>query len=53
MKAGTPGCPDYEDWLAGSLPPGGRVGIDPYVHTVEAARKLKLRLEPAGKVWTV
>lgn len=50
MKAGTPGCPDMEDWLADNLPDGGRVGIDPYVHTVDAARKLEAKLTPAGKV---
>eukprot|EP00955_Chlamydomonas_euryale_P063018 358530-Chlamydomonas_euryale.AAC.1 len=49
MKAGTPGCPDIEDWLAEHLPDGGRVGIDPFVHTVDSARKLTSKLEAAGK----
>ena len=34
MRGGTPGCPDIPDWLAGNVPEGGRVGIDPFVHTV-------------------
>ncbi|GLI66862.1 hypothetical protein VaNZ11_010849 [Volvox africanus] len=50
MKAGTPGCPDLEDWLAASLPEGARAGIDPWVHTVNAVRTLQRKLEDAGKV---
>lgn len=34
MKAGTPGCPDMEEWLVSVLPEGSRVGIDPFLHTV-------------------
>jgi hypothetical protein len=34
MRGGSPGCPDIPDWLAGAVPEGGRVGIDPFVHTV-------------------
>ena len=34
-----------EDWLADNLPEGGRVGIDPFLHTVDAVRKLKAKLE--------
>ena len=45
MRAGTPGCPDVEDWLADQLPPGARVGVDPYVHTVDAVRRLQRKLE--------
>ncbi|GIL68768.1 hypothetical protein Vafri_22006 [Volvox africanus] len=50
MKAGTTGCPDLEDWLAANLPEGARVGIDPWVHTVNAVRNLQRKLEDAGKV---
>eukprot|EP00195_Chlamydomonas_chlamydogama_P009509 CAMPEP_0202892282 /NCGR_PEP_ID=MMETSP1392-20130828/2027_1 /ASSEMBLY_ACC=CAM_ASM_000868 /TAXON_ID=225041 /ORGANISM="Chlamydomonas chlamydogama, Strain SAG 11-48b" /LENGTH=683 /DNA_ID=CAMNT_0049576179 /DNA_START=304 /DNA_END=2355 /DNA_ORIENTATION=- len=49
MKAGTPGCPDLEDWLASNLPEGGRVGIDPYLHTVDAVRRLQRKVEEAGR----
>lgn len=48
MKAGHPTCPEIPDWLAESLPAGGRVGIDPLCHTLDAARKLSVRLEEAG-----
>ncbi|PNH10857.1 putative Xaa-Pro aminopeptidase P [Tetrabaena socialis] len=50
MKAGTPGCPDLEDWLALNLPDGARVGIDPWVHTVNSVRTLQRKLDDAGKV---
>ncbi|MEW5306595.1 MAG: hypothetical protein WDW36_009049 [Sanguina aurantia] len=49
MKAGTPDVPDLEDWLASSLPKGGRVGIDPFVHTVDGANTLRRKLEAAGR----
>jgi len=48
MRAGTPGCPDLEDWLASNLPAGGRVGIDPLVHTVDSVRRLQRKLQDAG-----
>ena len=34
MKAGTEGCPEIPQWLAGNVPEPGPVGIDPYLHTV-------------------
>ena len=34
MKAGTEGCPEIPQWLASNLAEPGRVGIDPYLHTV-------------------
>ena len=37
------------EWLAEHLPEGSRVGIDPAVHTVDAAEKLKAKLRAAGK----
>lgn len=37
MRGGTPGCPDIPEWLASNVPEGGRVGIDPFVHTVRPA----------------
>jgi Xaa-Pro aminopeptidase len=38
MRAGTPGCPEIQDWLADSLPELTAIGIDPYLHTVGASR---------------
>lgn len=49
MRAGTPGCPDIEDWLASSLPEGARVGIDADCHTIESAEKLHKALSAAGQ----
>jgi hypothetical protein len=37
-----------EDWLASTLPEGGRVGIDPFCHTVDSVRRLQRKLEAAG-----
>ncbi len=34
MRGGTPSCPEIPDWLADNLGDGGRVGIDPFLHTV-------------------
>ncbi|KAK9805604.1 hypothetical protein WJX72_007339 [[Myrmecia] bisecta] len=49
MKAGTPKCPEIPNWLADAVPEGGRVGIDPFLHTVDSARKLQTKLEAAGR----
>ena len=49
MKAGSPGCPDFEDWLAEKIPVGGKVAIDPFVHTVDSVRRLQSKLDPAGR----
>ena len=38
-------CLQLEDWLADNLPEGGRVGIDPFLHTVDSVRRLKAKLE--------
>lgn len=37
------------DWLAATLPAGDRVGIDPWLHTIEAAEKLGKKLAASGK----
>ena len=47
MRAGTPGVPDIHDWLTSTLKEGSRVGIDPTVHTIDAAEALKRQLEEA------
>jgi hypothetical protein len=39
-----------EDWLVANLAAGARVGIDPWVHTVNAVRTLTRKLEEGGKV---
>ena len=38
-----------EDWLAANLPEGARVGIDPWLHTVDAVRRLNRKLTESGK----
>ena len=48
MRSGLAGVAEPPEWLAASLPRGARVGIDPALHTVEGARKLRRALEAAG-----
>ncbi|RMH44361.1 MAG: aminopeptidase P family protein [Alphaproteobacteria bacterium] len=36
------------DWLAGALSSGGRVGLDPWLHTPAEVERLAERLKPAG-----
>lgn len=50
MRDGTPGCPSIHAWLGQVLPQGGRVGIDPFVHTMDAAKKLAASLAETGQV---
>lgn len=49
MRSGTPGVLEIADWLAAQLPEGASVGIDPFLHTLEGARKLETALTRAGK----
>ncbi|KAK7337786.1 hypothetical protein VNO77_18373 [Canavalia gladiata] len=41
MRAGNSGVPTTSEWLNDVLPPGGRVGIDPFLFTSDAAEELK------------
>ncbi|XP_061348462.1 aminopeptidase P2 [Gastrolobium bilobum] len=41
MRAGNPGVPTTGEWLNDVLAPGGRVGIDPFLFTSDAAEELK------------
>ena len=49
MKAGTPKVPEIHDWLISTLPENARVGIDPSLHTIEAAEKLQKQLAASGR----
>ncbi|GAB4814313.1 hypothetical protein N2152v2_001359 [Parachlorella kessleri] len=49
MRQGTPSCPEIPDWLVSTLPEGGKVGIDPFLHTIESAEKLHRHLAARGK----
>mmetsp|Transcript_1595 Transcript_1595/g.5719 ORF Transcript_1595/g.5719 Transcript_1595/m.5719 type:complete len:415 (-) Transcript_1595:2402-3646(-) len=49
MKAGTPGVPTIEEWLAENVKAKGTVGIDPYVHSISNAGTLREALEKANK----
>lgn len=40
MRATQPNVPNLEDWLAETLPPKSKVGIDPFVHSAENARSM-------------
>ena len=48
MKGDIPGVPDIPEWCAG-LPAGARVGMDPFLHTINSARKLQQTLEKGGQ----
>jgi len=50
MKGGVPGTPEISDWLVGEVPEGGYVGIDPFLHTIAAARKLDAQLKVRWRV---
>ena len=38
----------HADWLAGLVPAGGRVGFDPWLHTVDWVQRVGTKLEAAG-----
>ena len=44
MKALNPAVPSLESWLAEHLSDGSRVGIDPYVHSVDEATNIEKAL---------
>lgn len=48
MRAGLPETPTIPDFLAENVPKGAAVGIDPFVHSIEAAKRLREALEEAG-----
>lgn len=48
VRAGLPGSPDVGTWLATNLSKGEKVGIDPWIHTVEGARNMRTQLEEMG-----
>lgn len=48
MRSGTPGVAEPGEWLAATLAPGSRVGIDPWCHTSAAATALATALADAG-----
>uniref|UniRef100_A0A1J3G798 Putative Xaa-Pro aminopeptidase P n=1 Tax=Noccaea caerulescens TaxID=107243 RepID=A0A1J3G798_NOCCA len=41
MRAGNPGVPTASEWVADVLAPGGRVGIDPFLFSADAAEELE------------
>ncbi|RAL52500.1 hypothetical protein DM860_007357 [Cuscuta australis] len=41
MRAGNWGVPTMSEWLTSVLPPGCRIGIDPFLISSDAAEKLK------------
>ena len=45
QKADTPGVLDLPTWLAKTLPAGSHVGVDPFLHTIDGARKLQKALQ--------
>uniref|UniRef100_A0A061QM88 Putative xaa-pro aminopeptidase p-like n=1 Tax=Tetraselmis sp. GSL018 TaxID=582737 RepID=A0A061QM88_9CHLO len=49
MRSGVPGTPEISQFLAKEVSEGGFVGIDPFLHTTESARKLEAELKAAGR----
>ncbi|KAJ1558962.1 hypothetical protein HK405_012561, partial [Cladochytrium tenue] len=49
QKSGIVGVPTKEEWLVKALPSGSRVGIDPTLITIAAARTLSEALSKAGQ----
>jgi len=49
MRMQQPDVPKLEDWVAEHLPAKGRLGIDPFVHSVDDAGKLQTALEGAKR----
>lgn len=41
QKADVAGVLELPAWLAKNLPSGSRVGVDPFLHTIDGARKLQ------------
>ena len=48
MRMAQPGVPDLQDWLTSTLGEGNKVGIDPTLHTIDAAEALKKHLGERG-----
>lgn len=48
MRAGLPDTPTIPKFLADQLKPGSRVGIDPFLHSLDAASALREALAPVG-----
>jgi len=48
MKAGLKDTPKISEWLGKELKEGQRVGIDPYLHTINEVKDLKEALSKAG-----
>jgi Xaa-Pro aminopeptidase len=48
MKDGIPGTLSQGEWLSKKLPPGSRVGVDPFVISFDTWKPLATQLESAG-----
>jgi len=48
QKADVAGVLELPAWLAKNLPSGSRVGVDPFLHTIDGARKLQKALKDSG-----
>ena len=49
MRMGQAGVPTLEAWAAAELPDGATVGIDPFVHSVSEAERLRAALDGASR----
>ncbi|XP_035674151.1 xaa-Pro aminopeptidase 1-like [Branchiostoma floridae] len=48
MKMGMSKTPSQEDWLVKVLPEGARVGVDPFLLSIEEWKRLSSKLESSG-----
>ncbi|XP_065071332.1 xaa-Pro aminopeptidase 1-like isoform X2 [Rhopilema esculentum] len=49
MKDGLPETPTQEDWLSKELPVGAKVGVDPYLISLDAWRRISKKLQGSGR----
>jgi len=49
MKDGLPETPSQEDWLSKELPVGAKVGVDPYLISLDGWRRITKKLQGTGR----
>lgn len=49
MKDGLPDTPSQEDWLSKELPVGAKIGVDPYLISLDGWRRITKKLQGTGR----
>ena len=52
MKAGLPDTPSQAEWLNTNLPSGSRVGVDPFLYSIDEWTRMSNELHTGGKILT-